>query len=72
MVTSYTKLFYVCICDNCKKVHTVEKDLNNKIYNRAQAVRSIGWSFGEDGKTVMCDRCRFDNYRKVKNKWLNV
>lgn len=66
MVSSYSKLFYVCICDNCKKMHTVEKDFNNKIYNRAQAVRSIGWSFGEDGKTVMCVACRKFN---IKDKY---
>ena len=63
MVTSYSKLFYVCICDNCKRVHTVEKDFNKKIYNRAQAVRSIRWSFGEDGKTVVCADCRKFNLK---------
>ena len=69
MVTSYSKLYYLCQCDNCKAIVTVEKDLNLKIYNRAQAVRSLGWSFSEDGKTVVCDRCRLDNYRYVKKRW---
>lgn len=68
MVTSYSKLYYFCQCDNCKRVITLEKDLDKKIYNRAQAVRYLGWLFSQDGRTVLCDRCRLDNYRKVKNK----
>lgn len=56
MVYSYSKLIYVCTCDKCNKQIEVESD-NDKIYNSAQAVRSVGWSFGRDGK-VKCIRCR--------------
>lgn len=66
MVSSYSKLIYVCMCDDCHQVVTVEKNISIGIYNRASAVRSIGWSFGGDGKTVRCDNCRFDNYRNKK------
>ena len=63
MVTSYGVLIYVCQCDNCKQVERVQKDFSKKIYNRAQAVRSLGWSFGEDGKTVVCANCRKHNLK---------
>ena len=56
MVYSYTRLIYVCICDNCKKQREVEADSDKK-YNSAQAVRSLGWSYGKDGK-IKCDFCR--------------
>lgn len=68
MVTSYSKLYYLCQCDNCKVIVELEKDLSKKIYNRAQAVRSLGWSFSQDGRTVLCDDCRWDNYKEIKNK----
>ena len=61
---------YGCLCDNCKKYISVSK--TNEIYNGAQAVRSLGWSFGKDGK-VLCDECRKenykDNYRLPKKPW---
>lgn len=56
MVYSYSKLFYVCTCDKCGYTREVESN-SERIYNSAQAVRSIGWSFGRDG-TIKCDYCR--------------
>jgi hypothetical protein len=51
-------------CDVCGRTASVRKDSEN-IYNAAQAVRSIGWSFGKD-KTIKCAQCRCieggDNY----------
>lgn len=67
MVNSYVKRIYVCQCDNCRVVEEVEK--NKKIYNGAQAVRSLGWSFGNGGREILCGRCRGDNYRFAKRKW---
>ena len=64
-VGSYSITYYRCICDFCKVERDVRRDYK-KIYNGAQAVRSIGWSFGKDG-TVLCDNCRLthttDRYR---------
>ena len=68
MVTSYSKLYYLCQCDKCKDIVTVEQDFGKKIYNGAQAVRSLGWLFSKDGQTVICYKCRLDNYRYVKKK----
>jgi len=69
MVYSYSFLIYVCQCDNCKKIERVEKNFDKRIYNRAQAVRSLNWSFSEDGKTVICSKCRKHNPRdKYRNK----
>lgn len=56
MVSSYTKLFYVCRCDICNKCETVEGS-RDVIYNAAQAVRSLGWSYGKDCK-IKCSYCR--------------
>lgn len=56
---------YECQCDICGVTVTVEKDYQ-KIYNGAQAVRSLGWSYGKDG-SVRCVNCRatriVDRYR---------
>lgn len=68
MVSSYSKLIYVCVCDNCKCKESVEAVSSKNIYNKAQAVRSIGWSFGRDGKTTYCNYCRYDNYRNKSKK----
>ena len=43
-----------------KEIFLVSK--TNEIYNGAQAVRSLGWSFGKDGK-LLCDECRKENYK---------
>lgn len=45
-----------CKCDCCGQHEYVEKDYD-KIYNGAQAVRSLGWSFGKSGR-VLCSKCR--------------
>ena len=59
--------YYFCVCDNCKTTAKVER--TSKIYNAAQAVRSLGWSFGRD-RQVYCVKCRqrnyFDNYKYYK------
>ncbi|MDE6597975.1 MAG: hypothetical protein K2K60_05000 [Clostridia bacterium] len=50
---------FVCKCDKCGKSEEVNE--TEKIYNGAQAVRSLGWSFGKD-KSVKCDKCRQDDW----------
>lgn len=59
-VTSYSVHVFVCKCDICGKLVEVKENYHG-IYNGAQAVRSLGWSFGKD-KSVKCDKCRMDNY----------
>lgn len=59
-VKCYSVPTFRCVCDKCGAVRDVEKDYD-KIYNGAQAVRSLGWSFGKD-KIVLCSKCRMDNY----------
>lgn len=54
---SDNKKTYCCKCDICGKTAYVNEDLKNRIYNGAQAARSIHWSFGKD-KSVKCDVCR--------------
>lgn len=59
---------FFCQCDCCGRIEYVEKDFD-KIYNGAQAARSLGWSFGKD-KVIKCDRCRrpahFDKYKFIR------
>lgn len=55
-VKCYSVPTFRCVCDKCGAVRNVEKDYD-KIYNGAQAVRSLGWSFGKD-KSVKCSKCR--------------
>lgn len=55
-VNSYTLHIYVCKCDVCGKIKEVKENYP-RIYNGAQAVRSLGWSFGKD-KNVKCSDCR--------------
>lgn len=57
-VKRYTTTVYVCICDKCGNIREVERKF--KIYNSAQAVRSLGWSFGKDG-SIFCTLCRKRN-----------
>lgn len=56
---------YVCTCDICGEQTEVPRNCRAKTYNAAQAVRSVGWSYGKDGK-VLCHECRKlnrqDNY----------
>lgn len=63
MVVSYTIRTYVCKCDDCGNVEEVRADRKLKILNGASACRSIGWSFGKDGKTTICDKCRRFNFK---------
>lgn len=63
-VTSYSVHVFVCRCDVCGERQDVEESLSGGIYNGAQAVRSLGWSFGKD-KSVKCDKCRMDNFQYV-------
>lgn len=61
--------YYFCQCDKCGK--TAKVDPSREIYNGAQAVRSLGWSFGKD-RRVLCDSCRnahlTDNYSS-RRRW---
>lgn len=58
MVGSFSIRVYVCTCDICGNVEEVRSGRKIKILNGATACRSIGWSFGKDGKTTICDKCR--------------
>lgn len=58
-VTCFSVPTFLCKCDDCGRVEYVEKDYD-KIYNGAQAVRSLGWSFGKTGR-VRCSSCRWLN-----------
>lgn len=57
---------YMCVCDICKNVSLVDSYLHPNVYNQAQAVRSLGWSYSID-KKVICKHCRqqdvSDRYR---------
>ncbi len=55
-VTSWSVHVFSCRCDICGQTAEVKENYP-RIYNGAQAVRSLGWSFGKD-KAVKCDRCR--------------
>ena len=59
-----------CICDYCGTMQDVEKNYDN-IYNGAQAVRSLGWSFGKD-KSVKCNKCRRSNSFYDKYKYIRT
>ena len=48
MVSSYRKTFFVCECDLCGLTLVIEK--SSKVYNRAQAARSFGFSYGRNRK----------------------
>lgn len=56
---------FLCRCDKCGKKELVLRTLTEN-YNGAQAVRSLGWSFGKD-RSVFCESCRStrmnDRYR---------
>lgn len=52
--------YFHCTCDKCGKEMTVAEDRRIGIYNAAQAVRSLGWSYGKD-KSVFCFDCRRNN-----------
>ena len=58
-VTSISIKIYTCKCDICGKYVDVKE--SKTIYNGAQAVRSLKWSYGKD-KSVKCDKCR-------RNQW---
>jgi hypothetical protein len=57
MVIGYNIRVFRCICDQCKARHDVLENEAEGIYNGAQAVRSLGWSYGKD-KSVKCAACR--------------
>ncbi len=60
-IMTYSVHVYVCTCDDCDKSIEVKENKRIGIYNAAQAVRSLGWSFGKD-KSVRCDKCRQNNW----------
>ena len=59
-VGSYSVKVFVCRCDVCGATDSVEEYPELGIYNGAQAVRSLGWSFGKSGR-VLCGTCRPSN-----------
>lgn len=63
MIKGFCKYYYVIKCDVCGKSEVVERDFDHGVYNGAQAVRSLGWSYGRD-KRVMCKDCRIGNIRQ--------
>ena len=66
-VYSVKQIHYVCRCDRCHKMAIVPE--GKEIYNGAQAVRSLGWSYGKD-KSVIFDICRRQNhFDKYKKPW---
>ena len=58
-IFSVSYLVYHCTCDKCNISKSVTA--TTQIYNPAQAVRSLGWSYGKD-KSILCDKCRKNNY----------
>ena len=58
-VYSLKRTDYVCKCDECGKMAIVPESTEN--YNAAQAVRSLGWSYGKD-KSVYCKKCRLKRW----------
>lgn len=68
-VSSYSVHVFVCKCDDCGRLEEVEESPG--IYNGAQAVRSLGWSFGQY-REVRCDKCRRCYVDKYKNRPRNV
>ena len=67
-VIAWSVRVFSCRCDICGKTAEVKENYP-RIYNGAQAVRSLGWSFGKD-KSVKCDRCRlpslYDKYKYIR------
>lgn len=60
---------YVCTCDECGKCIEVQE--NDKIYNGAQAARSLGWKFGKD-RSVKCDKCRSNDWNDHYNWYQSI
>ena len=66
-IKTYSVHVFVCTCDICGRVEQVRENYSTA-YNAAQAVRSIGWSYGKD-KSVKCDVCRqSERHDRHKNK----
>lgn len=68
-VSSYSVHVYVCTCDKCGKREEVKE--TERIYNGAQAVRSLGWKFGKD-KSVKCSECRSKDWDDHYNYYKSV
>lgn len=66
-VRTYSVHVYVCVCDDCGKRIDVEENSTIGIYNTAQAVRSLGWSFSRYGE-VRCEKYRRHYFDKYKNR----
>ncbi len=69
-VSSFSERIYICVCDDCDKREIVRENYP-RIYNGAQAVRSLGWSFGKD-KSVKCNKCRRSNSFYDKYKYIRT
>ncbi len=68
-VTGYDIHIFLCTCDTCGTQAEVTQNNNRGIYNGAQAARSLGWSFGQNGN-VKCNVCRQHNkYDRQRNKY---
>lgn len=68
-IISYTVHIFLCTCDKCGKQKEVPQNIIHGIYNGAQAVRSLGWSFGQRGE-IKCNICRRSNkYDRQRNKY---
>ena len=59
-VTGYDIHIFLCTCDKCGEQAEVPQNNARGIYNGAQAARSLGWSFGQNGN-VKCSVCRQSN-----------
>lgn len=59
-VTTWSVRVFACRCDDCGKTEEVKENYP-RIYNGAQAVRSLGWSFGKTGR-VLCGSCRLNGW----------
>ncbi len=68
-VSSFSTRTYICVCDNCGKYEKVKE--TERIYNGAQAVRSLGWKYGKD-KTVKCSECRSHDWDDHYNWYKSV
>ena len=59
-IIGYDIHIFLCTCDKCGKQEEVTQNNDHGIYNGAQAARSLGWSFGQNGY-ILCDVCRKNN-----------
>ena len=56
---------YNITCDYCGRVEQIDNSFDHTIYNRRNAVRSLGWTL-QRGDRVMCSTCRC--YENIKRR----